>query len=903
MKIKFTLILTVGLMACSAMADTAIPVENAGFEFPATADYVWLEDDGAPWTGGNGMSSWSRIYDVASPSRQGSDYVHTAHNGTQAMQSGKQYHSYQRLSHTYVEGGIYTFSVWAAQGTYDLGRLYIYLADGTNLTGKDTWDSSYSFAYTQINMAAGADWTKYSVSYTATAADAGKPIGINIYGSYYGSCVDDVSLTVIAPPPEPSVGLARVQFRDPHTAEVMWKNESSSDSIIEYGTTESLGLRQENPVSSTLHSMVLSNLQWRTKYYYRIGYNDGEEEVFSPIHWFDNAINFTGMDASAVASPWPPDGQTTAYTNSVQHILETTGIHKGYALVYGIGDGRLLFELARQSDLVVVGVDTDATRIAAARSKLLEAGVYGHRVKVRHVGDLSTLPFSKDFFNLVVSGRAVFDGTLVGSSAEALRVVRPSGGRIFTGAPSGLSAATIQSWFSVAGLSVTPVSDGNGIWGDYARGALANIGWWTHSYGTAANNGYAGESLGNASATSDLQLQWIGRPGSDSGLDRMLRMPVPVSSNGRLYHQGYNRVMAMDSYNGALLWSLEIPDLRRVNLPRDSGNMCADEDGLFLAVKDECWRLDGDSGDLVRRYRIDEEGQEWGAVFRYKDMLIGSVVPVDSHYLEFMGSVYWYNDKSGSRTDKVCSKSLFALDPDTGNSIWGYTNGVIIETTLCMGSNRVYFVECRNASVVAGGGGRIGASLWQDLHLVALNADTGAVIWDQPISPAVGTVVAYLMYAPSDDRLVFLTSGTSYTMYTYGASDGATGWQATEAWYPDNHSGFMQRPIVIDNKVFMVPKLFNLSDGTVLNSDMGTDRNGCPSYSASSGAIIYRANPSGRMSFQDLNTGAISGWDHLRPSCWLNFTPSGGLFLMPEGGGGCSCNGWINTSVGFAGKE
>jgi outer membrane protein assembly factor BamB len=330
--------------------------------------------------------------------------------------------------------------------------------------------------------------------------------------------------------------------------------------------------------------------------------------------------------------------------------------------------------------------------------------------------------------------------------------------------------------------------------------------------------------------------------------------------------------------------------------------MCADEEGLFLAVGNECWKLDGNSGDLVRRYRIDEPGQEWGAVFRYKNLLVGSVVPKGSHYLNFLGSAYWYNDESGLRTDKVCSKSLFALDPGTGEMLWGYTNGVVVEATLCMGGDRIYFVECRNASVVAGGGGRIGDSLWQDLHLVALDADSGAVVWEKPISPAKGTTVVYMMYAPNDDRLVFLTSGKNYQMYTYSAGNGAEGWATSETWYPDDHSGFMLRPVVVGDRVFLVPRLYNLSDGTVLRSNIGNSRGGCPTYSASSGALIYRETDR-KMAMQDLDTGKVSSWNYLRPSCWLNFTPSGGLFLMPEGAGGCSCNGWINTSLGFTDKE
>ena len=46
-----------------------------------------------------------------------------------------------------------------------------------------------------------------------------------------------------------------------------------------------------------------------------------------------------------------------------------------------------------------------------------------------------------------------------------------------------------------------------------------------------------------------------------------------------------------------------------------------------------------------------------------------------------------------------------------------------------------------------------------------------------------------------------------------------------------------------------------------------------------------------------------SHWPRLRPSCWLNFLPSNSMFLMPEGGAGCSCGGWMETSIGFIPKK
>ena len=74
-----------------------------------------------------------------------------------------------------------------------------------------------------------------------------------------------------------------------------------------------------------------------------------------------------------------------------------------------------------------------------------------------------------------------------------------------------------------------------------------------------------------SAGTDGLEVQWLGRPGADFGIDRNPRMPAPLAVNGRLFHQGMNRIIALDSYNGAVLWSLEIPALRRVNMPRDAG--------------------------------------------------------------------------------------------------------------------------------------------------------------------------------------------------------------------------------------------------------------------------------------------------------------------------------------------
>ena len=68
--------------------------------------------------------------------------------------------------------------------------------------------------------------------------------------------------------------------------------------------------------------------------------------------------------------------------------------------------------------------------------------------------------------------------------------------------------------------------------------------------------------------------------------DRGGRNPSPVSAGGRLFVQGDRTLFGIDAYNGTILWFQQIPEMRRTNLPRDSSNMVATEDILYLALGD-----------------------------------------------------------------------------------------------------------------------------------------------------------------------------------------------------------------------------------------------------------------------------------------------------------------------------
>jgi hypothetical protein len=67
------------------------------------------------------------------------------------------------------------------------------------------------------------------------------------------------------------------------------------------------------------------------------------------------------------------------YRTAAAEILERTKQTRGFCLVIGSEDGRLAFELAKQSKLRVYGVEPDAKKVARSREALDRSGYYGSK--------------------------------------------------------------------------------------------------------------------------------------------------------------------------------------------------------------------------------------------------------------------------------------------------------------------------------------------------------------------------------------------------------------------------------------------------------------------------------------------------------------------------------------------
>lgn len=699
-----------------------------------------------------------------------------------------------------------------------------------------------------------------------------------------------------------------LQFSSPESATIIWETNNLCRPTLEYGRDGKLNDNVTEAVPKTSHKMTVTGLESGEVYSYRIKTVSDDFESLSKVYEFDTAFNYTISPIVEGHSPYSNDEAGKLYGDVARQIISQTGISKGYCLVYGCVTGQLAYELAKSSELRVICVDEDADRLAEMRKLFRRAGVYGQRITTRHVESLSKLPITSCFANLIVSEHIVALGACPGDAGELHRVLQP-GGVAYLGQPAGaakrLSKSALEGWLKAASIIYDGAEPSSGTWVKITRQAPTGAGTWTHEYGNANNSAYGGETLEGVRGTDDLKVQWIGRPGADFGIDRNPRMPAPLSVSGRLYHQGLNRLIALDAYNGAILWSAEIPDLRRVNLPRDASNWCADDKFLYVAVNDKCWVFDGYSGQRKASLALSDSQQgrthDWGYVARSGELLYGSSVKSNSVYTDFWGSASWYDGKQGAGTGKICSDNIFACVKDTGKTVWEYQGGIIINATIAIGDGKVYFVDSRNPEVKNLQTGRIDSDkLWSDQHLVAINAKTGEKLWEKKIDTADGIVVFFLAYA---DGSIIISSSASgqYYLYSYGAGDGRQQWQASHKWPGDNHGGHMQHPVIAGGTVYLEPCGYDLKTGKLVTNKVGRHE-GCATYAAADGVLIYRGK--GRcIALWDIETGKVSSWTNLRPSCWLSVIPAGGMVLAPEGGGGCSCGNWLEASVGFAPRQ
>jgi len=563
------------------------------------------------------------------------------------------------------------------------------------------------------------------------------------------------------------------------------------------------------------------------------------------------------------SAPRPGD----AYAAAAKEILRRTGIGEGYCLDLGCGDGSLTLALAQQSKLYVCAVDDDPSRVQTAREKLEAAGLYGVRATV-HQADPATIPFADSFADLIVSGRAVADGSVPGGRDAWARFQRPYGGVACLGRPDAMQIGV--------------------------RGPLEGVGTWSHQYADAANTLCSGDTR----LRGPLAMLWF----RDTDLvmpNRHGRGPAPLVQDGRMFAEGIDALRATSIYNGRTLWEVPLKGVRKpfhqehlMGAAGTGSNICLSPDALYVAVGGRCLRIDPATGKQLGQAevprRADGKPGTWGYLAYSEGTLFGS----RANERHLVTARFSSGDMSRQFTE---SDLLFAMDPTSGRLKWSYTpKHSIRHNALAVGGGRVYLIDRPIAHADTfprpAKGQKTPPRPEQPLgRLLAMDAESGQIVW-QTEQDVFGTMLALstehdvLLVAYQSTRFQ-LDSELGGRMAALRAGDGKPLW--------DVKAKYESRPILNGRTIYAQPGAWDLLSGEELPFVFKRSY-GCGIPVASARLLVFR---SATVGYCDVTgDGRVENYGGIRPGCWVNAIPAGGLVLLADAASWCTCS-YLNQAT------
>ena len=502
---------------------------------------------------------------------------------------------------------------------------------------------------------------------------------------------------------------------------------------------------------------------------------------------------------------------------------------------------------------------------------------YGVRITVDQLS--TALPYPPYVFNQVQAEPDLMPQT------ELLRVTRPYGG-------------------------VLRIGDQEQV-----RGALEGARNWTHNYGSPANRQCSDDQL----VRGPFGILWYGEPGPRKRIDRHATPPMPLVVDGRMYLEGYDRLMAYDIYNGVKYWEREIPGVTRRKLPVGTSNLVADGANLFAIVNNrECWQLNSLTGETQRVIPVpelpDHKTHYWGWIAKSGNTLFGTRADPDTR----------------RRRAKVdTNHAIFAIDAISGVRKWLRQGEGIDNDAIAIAEGRLFFVQRGAAGKVLriedeSVPDRDPKGHRRDLRtLVALDAESGTELWSQGLDLTdltlddriIGSHIGFGVLCMVSDGVVVLSGqgslGHPYQQYKKGefarraiyAFDASTG---KLLW--GGRKNYRKRPVIVGNTIYAEPFAWDLRTGEqrkATNPITGASEpldflraySGCDHLVASGTALFGNAGSGGMAHY---NLGEHQGYapfGNLMLSCGTGAVPAGGVFVAPEGRSGCTCSTPIHSSL------
>ncbi|MCH2131411.1 MAG: PQQ-binding-like beta-propeller repeat protein [Pirellulaceae bacterium] len=622
----------------------------------------------------------------------------------------------------------------------------------------------------------------------------------------------------------------------------------------------------------------------------------------------------------------PPVANKTR--DAAAQLISRTAADQGYAIWFGVDDIELLSGVLAESDLHVVVVESDATRVDELRRLYDTQGQYGHRITV-HLGDPDAYKAPPYVANLIVVGSSTgMREKLPGFLVTIYESVRPYGGALWFSAPNGNTQDVLELVHHNKLAKANTREYENGVL-VIREGSLEGAADWTHQYGDIANTVKSNDRR----VRLPLGVLWFGGSSNMDMLPRHSHGPPEQVVGGRTFVEGMDSISARDTYTGRVLWKRTLENLNhlgiyfdhtyentplstkynQVHIPGANGrgtNFVATDEEIYVVVGSHCKVLDATTGDTIRQIDMPSQGPDsasplWGFIGIYENILLGG-----KGFANYSGQPRDLSTRQGLEIlDMSASDGLVAFDRDTGRVVWETDSRFsFIHNGIVAGGGRIYCLDKLPKST-EDKLRRRGVLADRKFRIVALDAQSGELLWEQEAD----IFGSWLSYSAQHDILLQagalandrLSDEIGQGMIAYQGRDGAVVWDDLQLDYSGPCMLYHDTIITNANSYQRSAGAFNLLDGTpslITNPITGkqtpwqfTRNYGCNTVIASENLLTFRSGAAG---FYDLLGSSGSGnFGGFRAGCSSNLVAAGGVLNAPDYTRTCTCSYQNQTSL------
>jgi outer membrane protein assembly factor BamB len=580
------------------------------------------------------------------------------------------------------------------------------------------------------------------------------------------------------------------------------------------------------------------------------------------------------------SEPVPLGSKADAWPDKVRQIVKASGVKAGYCLVLGLTDGRLIEELLKQSELLIMGVDRDAKKIDLLRRRFAAAGFWGSRVEL-FVGAPLGFGFPPYLASLIVSEDPQAAGFLTGHDAvKLLNALRPYGGTLCLELPPE-SHPALQEWTQAAAWAKAVVKRDDG-WSLLVRdGALPGAAYWTHEAADPACTFTSQDDLVRA----PLGILWYGDGNGFTPYKDYNHAVKPQVRGGRVYAILGGILVSYDAYTGRPLWRKEFTAFRR------HARFATLDDGLYLIADGQCLVCDPATGKTLKTLTFNAAGATTAKDLRVgEDVIViacDSVTEKDVQHPDYENNGYFD------------SRLLVCLDRKSGTELWRTTAQRRFHNLgLALGGG-LFFCTDSIPSTMLRPVPKDAPAAESDSTIRALDLRRGRQVWSQTIryAPDVLRWSGEFVQLCAENGVLLVGRkphpiGLGAVISGLDPKTGKTLWEKKRMG---------QAPVILHGRTFISGDIAD-HGGTATIHDLLTGEktaalpfrvDGCNYIIGSRHLIMAR---SGTAAYTDIDRKQDYNLRNIRSGCSNNLPAADGLLNAPNYAFGCVCNYPLQTS-------